>query len=284
MKKIQILTCAHKLDAFTKNGGVYKAIQVGKAVHPELELGYTCDNEGENVSEKNPFWCEYTALYWGWKNLKNVEYSGLCHYRRYFDLELTEDNVDSYFKKCDILVIKNNNPMFSKRERIDNLCKVTSSEDAYLFLDTIMYMYPQYKKQIIDYFFNSRLSLPYSMFIAKKSVFDEYCEFIFPVFFEMEKKMKEHGYSRQKRAMGYFGEYSLGLFIMCKKLKYRRIPLLAYGDAERKMTLRGVVRSVIFSLLYRMIDLFRTTPKEIICPVAVKVGLKQDGIELRSLL
>jgi hypothetical protein len=283
MKKIQILVCAHKPDDHIKNGGVYKAIQVGKALHPELNLGFVCDNEGENVSEKNPFWCEYTALYWGWKNLKDVEYSGLCHYRRYFDIDLTEDNVDSYFKKNDILVIKNTELMFNKKERLDNLCKVTSSEDAYLLLDTLLYMYPQYKKDIIDYFYNSRLSLPYSMFVAKKETYDAFCEFIFPVFFEMEKKMKGHGYTRQKRAMGYFGEYLLGLFIKCKKLKYKRVPLLSYGDAERKRTLRSVFRNTVFSVLYRLVGLFQLTPKEIRVPVAVKVGLKLDGIELKAL-
>ena len=149
MKKIEILVCTHKKDENTRNGGVYKAIQVGKALHPELNLGYTCDNEGENISEKNPFWCEYTALYWGWKNQKNVEYSGLCHYRRYFDINITEDNIDQLFKKNDILVIKQDSPMLSKRSRLNNLAWVTSSEDAILFLDTLLYMYPEYKQEIM---------------------------------------------------------------------------------------------------------------------------------------
>lgn len=283
MKKVEILVCAHKQDEHTRNGGVYRAIQVGKALHPELDLGITCDNKGENVSEKNPFWCEYTALYWGWKNLTDVEYSGLCHYRRYFDLNITEDNIDSLMANNDILVIKQKSPMLSKKERLKNLAWMTTSEDALLFLDTLLYLHPENKKEIMDYFFNSRLSVPYSMFVAKKEIYDQYCEFIFPVFFEMEKKMKPHGYSRQKRAMGYFGEYSLGLFILCKHLKYKAVPLLAYGEAEQKRSFKNVVKTIIYSVMYRLVESIQPTPKEYYCHPATKTGFKQDGISLKIL-
>jgi len=283
MKKIEILVCAHKQDENTRNGGVYRAVQAGKALHPELDLGFTCDNEGENISEKNPFWSEYTVLYWGWKNQKNVSYSGLCHYRRYFDLDIKEKNIDSLLAKKDILVIKPIFPMLSKRERMNNLARITSFEDAVLFLDTILYMYPQYNKEIMEYFFNSRLRVPFSMFIAKKEIFDQYCEFIFPVLFEMEKRIKQHGYSRQKRAIGYFGEFSLGLFMLCKHLKYKFVPLKACGDVIASKPLKIKVRDIFLSIAYRLMECALTTPKRYLCPPEIKLGLKADGIELKCI-
>ena len=46
-------------------------------------IGYQPDNIGDNISSKNPSFCELTGLYWAWKNLDN-EYLGLAHYRRHF--------------------------------------------------------------------------------------------------------------------------------------------------------------------------------------------------------
>jgi len=46
------------------------------------------DNKGDNISEKNPFYGEYTFYYWYWKNLlkfKNEnEWVGFCSYREYW--------------------------------------------------------------------------------------------------------------------------------------------------------------------------------------------------------
>ena len=47
--------------------------------------GYCLDDELEdNISFKNPYYCELTTLYWGWKKDIAAEWIGLVHYRRYF--------------------------------------------------------------------------------------------------------------------------------------------------------------------------------------------------------
>ena len=60
---------------------VYLPLHVG--AEGKADLGYTKDNTGDNISAKNPNFCELTGMYWAWKNL-SCEYIGLCHYRRYF--------------------------------------------------------------------------------------------------------------------------------------------------------------------------------------------------------
>ena len=84
--KIKILVACHKADSAIRQDDIYMPIQVGKALHPELDLGFQGDDTGDNISEKNGSYCELTAIYWAWKNLKDVDYIGLAHYRRYFDI------------------------------------------------------------------------------------------------------------------------------------------------------------------------------------------------------
>ena len=46
------------------------------------------DNTGDNISQKNPYYGEYTWYYWYWKNLlklkKKDEWIGFCSYREYW--------------------------------------------------------------------------------------------------------------------------------------------------------------------------------------------------------
>lgn len=53
----------------------------------DVDLGIQVDNTGDNISIKNPSCCELTAMYLVWKNLKDVDYIGLCHCRKIFYFE-----------------------------------------------------------------------------------------------------------------------------------------------------------------------------------------------------
>ena len=62
------------------------------------------DNTGENISEKNSFYGEYTFHYWFWKNqLKKIEpkkWIGFCAYRRFWT---NSDNLFTINNKKDFL-------------------------------------------------------------------------------------------------------------------------------------------------------------------------------------
>lgn len=88
---IKIGIAYHKPSAILQ-GEHFLPIQVGKALS-DVDLHIQGDDEGDNISSKNPLYCELTGLYWLWKNT-SADYKGLMHYRRIF----TKRNSFSFFK------------------------------------------------------------------------------------------------------------------------------------------------------------------------------------------
>ena len=61
---------------------IYVPLHVGKM--GKKDLGYLGDDIGNNISDLNYLFGELTGLFWIWQNINNIDYVGLCHYRRYF--------------------------------------------------------------------------------------------------------------------------------------------------------------------------------------------------------
>jgi hypothetical protein len=66
---------------------VYIPVQVGRALANKILPNTLGDNTGDNISHLNPMYCELTATYWAWKNDKESDFIGICHYRRFFSFE-----------------------------------------------------------------------------------------------------------------------------------------------------------------------------------------------------
>ena len=85
MSNIKIIICAHKEVPLPQHP-YFLPVQAGAALHEHI-TGFQPDDEGDNISVKNPHFCELTCHYWAWRNLKDVDIVGLNHYRRYFDFQ-----------------------------------------------------------------------------------------------------------------------------------------------------------------------------------------------------
>ena len=72
MSKLKILVATHQKDILF-NDDIYMPIQVGKSLS-NTDFGIQGDNTGDNISAKNPYYCELTSLYWAWKNLQDFDY------------------------------------------------------------------------------------------------------------------------------------------------------------------------------------------------------------------
>ena len=65
------MVAAHKQFPMPKKDG-YMPVLVGAVRNYRPEINYQRDDDGENISVKNPNYNELTAVYWAWKNLKDV--------------------------------------------------------------------------------------------------------------------------------------------------------------------------------------------------------------------
>ncbi len=271
--RIKILVACHKADPNIRQDDIYMPIQVGKALHPKLDLGFQCDNTGDNISEKNESYCELTALYWAWKNLKDVDYIGLCHYRRYF--KMTNAELSEAMNSCDILLAK---PLTLSTSVYNELVYWTCLEDATVFIDSILSLFPEYKEDVISYYFMENKFSQCNMMLMSKEKFYEYCNFIFPIIQLTESRIKISGYTRQRRVFGYLAETALGLWLKHNKLKNRKINIITGVPTNRAKELFNDFRFEMAFMLSKRL----TSPVSVPIIPPLKTGLTIDGIECNA--
>ena len=242
-----VLVCCHKKD-YWYDGPGFLPIQVGKALS-NIDLGIQGDNTGDNISSKNPNYCELTAHYWYWKNGNKTKYIGLCHYRRYFSFELSLPfprsllninesqiktcppilpDLDFVFEDCDIILAKPYNTPFS----LETEYKVAHiANDLQILRNVIADKYsiclPVFD-ELMKY--NNKLST-YNMFITKNSTFEEYSNWLFDILFEVERRVKISSYADQARIFGYMSERLLNVFVRYKKLRVTQMPVIKIDES-----------------------------------------------------
>lgn len=112
-KKIKIFVAHHKPGLIYEDD-IFIPIHVWKK-NSKYDLWIIWDDTWDNISDKNPGFCELTAQYRVWKNydLSNVDYVWFCHYRRYMNfnykpqpyspLNVFKKDVNLYRKLIDLL-------------------------------------------------------------------------------------------------------------------------------------------------------------------------------------
>lgn len=197
----------------------YKPIFVGAALKPDGEhYGYLMDNVGENISEKNKTFCELTALYWMWKN-SDADVLGLAHYRRYLSkYSLTNNpmkiaNVNDYenlLENCDLIVPKKTCLWGTVENQYANGQHI---KDYILCGEIIRERYPEYYDDF-DKVSKSDSIYICNMFVGKRKLISDYCEWLFSILFELESKVDLTNYTvSEQRIFGYLSERLFNVWI-----------------------------------------------------------------------
>lgn len=243
---IRIFAATHRRTAAFESS-IIEQIQVGSGNAKERFENTLHDDEGDNITELNPLYCELTAQYWAWKNV-DADYYGFCHYRRYFDFSDVEHEENSWGEVMEKVIDKRTQAEYGLgdaaiRRAIEGYDVVTTrNQDLQAIyggfstplehwsaapdlhdqdlIDTMAILelrHPDYAPDVEAYLRGNR-SRFCNMFIMRKAVFDEYCAWLFPLLDDFMQVWDKSRCNREAlRTPGHLSERLLNIFLMHKE-------------------------------------------------------------------
>ncbi len=230
-----------------------KFLLVG-AWNKEDTFGYMCDHIEDNISHKNPYYCELTGLYTMWKYAQG-EYISLEHYRRLFSdgkinllhyKIISKNKLEKLMKKYD-LVLPHKQCWPKEKSLFTQYEHEHIAKDIEKLEQIILSQYPEYKTAWEQVIHRQNYCYPYNMFVGKKAMMDEYCTFLFDVLFELEKTMDidDGRDAYQKRVYGFLSERLFNVWLYYKgNLKIKELHIATLGDKPIKDFVRRIYRKI----------------------------------------
>lgn len=231
-KKIKVVIATHKKYDMPSDK-MYLPLQVG--AEGKNDLGYEKDNTKDNISLKNPYFCELTGLYWAWKNLKE-DYIGLAHYRRHFASKKInkKDLFNSVLTKEEASKLLNNTDIIVPKKRNYYIENLYSHYEHTMYIEPLditgqilQERYPEYMIEF-DKLKTRRSAHMFNMFIMKKDKLGEYCTWLFDILFELEKRVDNSKYdSFHARFYGRVSELLLDVWLNTKGYSYKEVKVIS---------------------------------------------------------
>ena len=227
---IQIIICTHKAYPMPDDP-MYLPLQVGRALHGDL--GFTGDHTGDNISAKNPTFCELTGLYWGWKNL-HADCIGLCHYRRHFGKKgfgdkwgrlLTSPQARALMELHDVVLPKKRN--YFIETNYAQYVHAHHREDLEVTRAILEEDYPDYLVAFDGVMHCSTTGHRFNMFLMRRNVLEDYCRWLFDVLFKLEERLDISQYSDyDKRVFGFVAERLLDVWLQRNGISFAEVDVV----------------------------------------------------------
>lgn len=209
--------------------------------------GVQPDSEGANIAALNPWYNELTAFYWVWKN-SDADIVGFYHYRRYLNYVIDETwnqrATVGLPTEAHIVEYLTHPTQCAQLRRMLNVSDIVlpktvpslrSVEDHYLhfherepweaFMAELEVRYPDHHSQF-DIFRVTGLTPICNIFAMRRTLFNEYCEELFPVIDSVFKKIGPRYDSYNNRYPGFLAERFLGFWLHIRGLRSIEVPLI----------------------------------------------------------
>ncbi|MBQ7344863.1 MAG: DUF4422 domain-containing protein [Oscillospiraceae bacterium] len=224
-KSVKIIVATHK-EYEMPSDEIYLPLHVGAAGKTNadgtpLEIPYTRDDTGENISSRNYCFGTQTGLYWMWKNL-DADYLGLVHYRRYFTAGKAkkDDMLGSVLKDEQLQPMLEKYRVFLPKKRRYYIESVYSHYAHTLDgsqLDLTRQVIAEKTPGYVDAFdtvMKRTSAYIFNMMIMEKALMDDYCSWMFPILFEVAQRVDQTGMTAfEKRFCGRISERLLNVWL-----------------------------------------------------------------------
>lgn len=197
------------------------------------EEGYLTEQKGDNIAYLNKRINECTALYWIWKNT-NSKYVGLNHYRRYFynneivsmDNYLDIEHINEIFEDFDIILPKTR--PYDNMTMLEQIRESMNPELCEKGYSVIRRKIEQNQPDYIDAFdsvMNGHVIFNCNIFVTKREILNQYCEWLFSFLIEAAEEIDVEGYdSYSQRVIGFFAERMWTVWLRRNRLRIKELP------------------------------------------------------------
>lgn len=227
---LKIVVAAHKPYWMPKDL-CYVPVQVGAAGKDSIE-GFLRDNTDENISEKNPNYCELTGLYWAWKNL-DADYLGLAHYRRHFATRYSGNKKTRVASGEQLMKVISTTGIILPKPRHyyieTNYSQYVHAHhvgDLEITRDIIAIREPKMVWKY-DEIMNRTYGHRFNMFVMRRDLANAWCEWLFDILFQLESRLDISDYSPyDARVFGFVSERLLDYWVESNGLACTEIPVV----------------------------------------------------------
>ncbi len=219
---------------------LYKPIVAGADFH---RVPFLKDNTEDNISYKNPYYSELTALYWIWKHSR-ADHVGLVHYHRYFYDKhlLSAEEVDAILKQNDFIVPTRETFSCSVYKQY---ASVHYENDLYYTCKVIEFYHADYKPYI-DEVLDGNTLYTGNMFVTSKELLDDYLSFLFPLLSLLETQIPYLSYSSyNKRVFGFLAERIFNIYLLKNNYALYEYPVRdTFSERKQSLTRERILKEI----------------------------------------
>lgn len=232
---VQMHIITHKECELPQLDDCYQPLYVGD-VCSSLNDDVDCECTGDNIAQYNKYINENTGIYWAWKNAKNCDYVGFCHYRRYFtsdDITMSERHIlqqfeiEHYLKQYDMIVAGAHIDYGMTLE--ERFSKTINTEAYHEGMEIVRRVLAEVQPEYCDAFehvVSGHSFFPCNMFIMPWHIFDQYCQWLFSILPKACEQFQVEKYDNYScRAIGFIAERMLTVWLMKQTYRVKELPI-----------------------------------------------------------